>query len=33
MAYYPLSKYISNDANLQKSTDKVLADDLNDAFF
>jgi len=32
MAYYPLSKFINNDANL-KVQDKVLADDLNDAFF
>jgi leucyl-tRNA synthetase len=32
MAYYPLSKFINNDANLNDQH-KVLADDLNDSFF
>ena len=33
MAYYPLSKYINNDIDPQKSENKILADDLNDSFF
>ncbi|HJU79060.1 MAG TPA: leucine--tRNA ligase [Nitrososphaeraceae archaeon] len=33
MAYYPLSRHISNNQNLQKDEDKILADNLNDNFF
>ncbi len=33
MAYYLLSRYISNNQDLQNNEDKVLADNLNDNFF
>jgi leucyl-tRNA synthetase len=33
MAYYPLSRYISNNQDLQKDEDKILADNMNDNFF
>jgi leucyl-tRNA synthetase len=33
MAYYPLSRYISNNQDLQKNEDKILADNMNDNFF
>ncbi|HXW12843.1 MAG TPA: leucine--tRNA ligase, partial [Nitrososphaeraceae archaeon] len=33
MAYYPLSRHISNNQNLQEDEDKILADNLNDNFF
>ena len=33
MAYYLLSRYISNNQELQKDEDKILADNLNDNFF
>lgn len=33
MAYYLLSRHISNNQDLQKDEDKILADNLNDKFF
>ena len=33
MAYYLLSRHISNNQDLQKDEDKILADNLNDNFF
>jgi leucyl-tRNA synthetase len=33
MAYYPLSRYISNNQELQKDEDKILADNMTDNFF
>jgi leucyl-tRNA synthetase len=33
MAYYLLSRYISNNLESKKNEDKVLADNLNDSFF
>ena len=33
MAYYLLSRHISNNQDLQNNEDKVLADNLNDSFF
>jgi leucyl-tRNA synthetase len=33
MAYYPLSRYISNDIDSENSQNKILADDLSDRFF
>jgi leucyl-tRNA synthetase len=33
MAYYTLSRHISNNQDLQKDEDKILADNLNDDFF
>ena len=33
MAYYLLSRHISNNLDLQKNDDMVLADNLNDSFF